>query len=592
MNRKARRAASKQAMSGARVAAMPTADALAQAEVLYHAGALAKAEELCLSVLAREPAHARCLNLLGLIAQAGGQHRRAVNYFGRALEVAPRDALCWCNAGRSYQALNQQQKARHAFRQAITAGWYEMDFVALVLTAPAIAGPVKRLEDAWPARPAPQTVFGPAGLSTIARDALFLSLLESMPLADMALEALLTAARAFLLRLASDDKNVGDEIVEFAAALAQQCFLNEYVFAQSADELSMLDRLSATLSSCGTGALPFRLSVLACYQPLSTAPGIDSLLQRQWPKPIEALIRQQVTEPREETQNRATIPAVTSVDEASLAVMRQYEESPYPRWAIERPWRKSAQAASPLDILVAGCGTGWHVIQVARQFPNARILAVDLSKASLAYAQRKARELGLCTIEFAQADILNLRQIGRSFDTIETVGVLHHLVDPGAGLDVLAALLRPDGEMRIGLYSKLARRHIVEARALIHEQGYSARAEDIRRFRQDVLASDYRGRWRQLVICPDFYSMSGCRDLVFNVQEHQFGIPELESLLAERGLAFDGFEIGPTVVDAFRRRFPATNALLDLKAWSAFEADNPDIFRSMYVFVARKQPLA
>src|SRR5690242_1598102 len=189
MNRKARRAASKQAMSGARVAAMPTADALAQAEVLYHAGALAKAEELCLSVLAREPAHARCLNLLGLIAQAEGQHRRAVNYFGRALEVAPRDALCWFNAGRSYQALNQQPKARHAFRQAITAGWYEMDFVALVLTAPAIAGPVKRLEDAWPARPAPQTVFGPAGLSTIARDALFLSLLESMPLAGMALEA-------------------------------------------------------------------------------------------------------------------------------------------------------------------------------------------------------------------------------------------------------------------------------------------------------------------------------------------------------------------------------------------------------------------
>jgi len=269
-------------------------------------------------------------------------------------------------------------------------------------------------------------------------------------------------------------------------------------------------------------------------------------------------------------------------------VMRQYEESPYPRWAIERPWRKSAQAASPLDILVAGCGTGWHVIQVARQFPNARILAVDLSKASLAYAQRKARELGLCTIEFAQADILNLRQIGRSFDTIETVGVLHHLVDPGAGLDVLAALLRPDGEMRIGLYSKLARRHIIEAREFIHERGYSARAEDIRRFRHDVLAGDYSGRWRQLAICPDFYSMSGCRDLVFNVQEHQFTIPEIKSALAERKLAFGGFEIAPAVIDAFHRRFPAADALLDLEAWASFEADNPETFRSMYVFLARQ----
>src|SRR5690242_8669947 len=100
MNRKARRAASKQAMSSARVAAVPTADALAQAEVLYHAGALAKAEELCLGVLAREPAHIRCLNLLGSIAQTGGQHRRAVNYLGKALEIEPRDGVLWCSAGR------------------------------------------------------------------------------------------------------------------------------------------------------------------------------------------------------------------------------------------------------------------------------------------------------------------------------------------------------------------------------------------------------------------------------------------------------------------------------------------------------------
>jgi SAM-dependent methyltransferase len=271
--------------------------------------------------------------------------------------------------------------------------------------------------------------------------------------------------------------------------------------------------------------------------------------------------------------------------------MRQYEESPYPRWAIETPWHGGERSASPpRDILVAGCGTGRHAIQVARQFPDAQVLAVDLSRTSLAYAQRKARELGLATIEFAQADILNLRQIGRPFDRIEAVGVLHHLVDPGAGLDALLALLRPDSEMRIGLYSKLARRHIIEARALIREQGYSARPDDIRRFRRAVLAGDYSGRWRQLVICPDFYSMSGCRDLVFNVQEHQFTIPEIKRALAERKLAFGGFEIGPAVIDAFQRRWSTPSALLDLDAWAAFEAENPDTFRSMYVFSVRKEP--
>ena len=36
------------------------------------------------------------------------------------------------------------------------------------------------------------------------------------------------------------------------------------------------------------------------------------------------------------------------------------------------------------------------------------MLAIDISRASLAYAGRKARELGLSNIEHAQADILKL----------------------------------------------------------------------------------------------------------------------------------------------------------------------------------------
>ena len=58
----------------------------------------------------------------------------------------------------------------------------------------------------------------------------------------------------------------------------------------------------------------------------------------------------------------------------------------------------------------------------------------------------------------AQADILKLGGIGRSFDIIESNGVLHHLADPFAGWRVLVALLRPRGLMNIGLYSKAARR--------------------------------------------------------------------------------------------------------------------------------------
>lgn len=124
---------------------------------------------------------------------------------------------------------------------------------------------------------------------------------------------------------------------------------------------------------------------------------------------------------------------------------------------------------------------------------------------SLAYARRKTRELGLRNIDYAQADILELGSIGRTFDSIESVGVLHHLAEPLAGWRVLVSLLRPGGTMRIGLYSHLARRVIVEARDRIAARNYRATTEDIRRCRQDILRE--ADKWKPLIGAKDFYSM-------------------------------------------------------------------------------------
>ena len=45
------------------------------------------------------------------------------------------------------------------------------------------------------------------------------------------------------------------------------------------------------------------------------------------------------------------------------------------------------------------------------------------------------RKAGLHNVEYAQADILKLGTLGRSFDRIEAMGVLHHLADPKGRLD-------------------------------------------------------------------------------------------------------------------------------------------------------------
>ncbi|MGH7248610.1 MAG: class I SAM-dependent methyltransferase, partial [Pseudomonadota bacterium] len=241
------------------------------------------------------------------------------------------------------------------------------------------------------------------------------------------------------------------------------------------------------------------------------------------------------------------------------------------------------------DILIAACGTGRHAFYIAQQFPASRILAIDLSRASLAYARTMTRKAGLSNIEYAQADILKLATIGRTFDRVEAIGVLHHLAEPKAGLRALLALLKPNGVMRIGLYSEAARRAIAEARELAAERGYKATADGIRALRQAVIGKRDEDRFKALLATSaDFYCMSGCRDMFFNAMEHRFAIPQIAALLEEHGLSFLGFDLDEETIVAFRRRYPGAAALANLDNWHDFEIAHPDTFRRMYVFSVKR----
>jgi 2-polyprenyl-3-methyl-5-hydroxy-6-metoxy-1,4-benzoquinol methylase len=133
-------------------------------------------------------------------------------------------------------------------------------------------------------------------------------------------------------------------------------------------------------------------------------------------------------------------------------------------------------------------------------------VAVDLSMNSLGYAKRKTQELDLTSIDYAQADLLKLGSLGRRFDVIESVGVLHHLADPLTGWRVLLSLLLPGGFMKLGLYSEVARRSIARARAVIAEQGYTATtANEIRQCRQDLTSADKQADFGTITKSFDFF---------------------------------------------------------------------------------------
>ena len=237
------------------------------------------------------------------------------------------------------------------------------------------------------------------------------------------------------------------------------------------------------------------------------------------------------------------------------------------------------------NILIAGCGTGQHAISTALRFPAAHVLAVDLSLASLAYAKRKTSELGLRNIEYRQADILAMDALQERFDLIECSGVLHHLEDPFAGWRILAGLRKPGARMRIGLYSELGRRAVVRARELIAAEGWGPDAEGIRACRAAIRARPDE-LFQKIIRNEDFYSMSGCRDLLFHVQEQRFTLPQVGLMIERLGLRFLGFELpdsGATLA-RYRSLHPHDAQATDLANWHRLETEYPDTFSRMYQF--------
>ncbi len=440
---------------------------------------------------------------------------------------------------------------------------------------------------------------------------LLLALLEETIITSYKLEQVMTALRRALLSLAVRSHPALDfpYVRRFVPALAVQCFANDYLYDESAQELELLAGWAEKLRPAAdheSRHLTLSLAILGAYRPLhalGAAREFAALLEADADSRLLAL--HQLRQPAREADLKPAIPRITEIDDAvSNAVRMQYEENPYPRWRRRRtgaglpfkvflkrlfPTHEMAQSF-PLqpEILVAGCGTGAHAVQTAHQYHYAQIFAADLSLASLAYARRATEDSGLMNVEYVQADILGLSSLNRQFDIVESAGVLHHLSDPLAGARVLTQLLRPGGYMYLALYSRAARREISAVREFIRERGYPASAEGIRRCRRALMSGEYAGSL-EVVLGSDFFSLSGCRDLLFHVQEHLFTPLQIADLAARLGLEFLGFQLQERATELqYLAIFPHDTDCTSLANWEDFERIHPTAFYGMYRFWLRK----
>lgn len=132
-----------------------------------------------------------------------------------------------------------------------------------------------------------------------------------------------------------------------------------------------------------------------------------------------------------------------------------YQGGPAP-WDIGRPQpavvRLASGGAFTGAVLDVGCGTGENALHLASL--GLSVVGVDVAETALAIARARARERGI-DAEFAAVDALELRRLGRVFETALDSALFHTFdaAERSAYAASLASVIEPHGTLYLLCFS-------------------------------------------------------------------------------------------------------------------------------------------
>ncbi|TCS42406.1 tetratricopeptide repeat protein [Reinekea marinisedimentorum] len=447
-------------------------------------------------------------------------------------------------------------------------------------------------------------------LQSLAVDKLFNLALGKIYFTDITLEqTVIEIRKQVLLNLIACDYH-DKKLLTLATNLALHSNHNEYLYLYDDTESEILRLLKSAIenalrNNANADALEPMLTLYGMYESPAQIKQISKLTAAtvsHWSAQARQYLQLSVFEFLNEQKEARQLSSVNKIsDQISLAVKEQYEENPYPRWlhlgyntptnygrALEQ---ELVNFRAPdffnmgtIKILIAGCGTGQHALRVAKYFRNVEVTAIDITKRSLIYAKRKADEYNIQNIKFLNLDILHLDALDEQFHVIECSGVLHHMQNPAAGLAHLKSKLLPKGLIKLGLYSEQARSSIQSIRQLINAYAVPTTRQSIRSMRQAIINNKLPLDNKGILESQDFYSSSGCRDLLFHAQELLFTPQGLSELIREQEMDFLGFVLTSEVKQKYAGEYPNDEKMTNLQNWQAFERQHPQTFSRMYQF--------
>ncbi|GAA6134805.1 hypothetical protein NBRC116188_15950 [Oceaniserpentilla sp. 4NH20-0058] len=454
-----------------------------------------------------------------------------------------------------------------------------------------------------------------ASFNDMASCTLLLDTLRKTIIKNELLEKLIIAIRQELLTHASKKGRLINQYIPLCEAICQYQIKNEFLLPYSEAERSMILALknmvdqSLELSGCTPTDISGALMLFSMYESwysLGQYKTLFSFSDDSWPAisfEIKLAHDSLLYEKQHEFKSLTKMP---SVDHHK--VKGQYERFPYPRWQSldnrnmtnygralqhEFPWINIPEKllTQPLDILVAGCGTGRHALNVAKYFYQANVTAIDISQTSLDYAYKKSAEFGIDNIDFYLADLTRLGKQQNAFDIIECSGVLHHIPQYHCALENLLMNLKPNGFMKLSLYSQRARQSVYDIRDQYKHGGIENNEQDIRILRHVIFSENKIKNKHLITESNDFYSMSGVVDLLLHEFEVGFTPKTIKTLCSHHQLTFLGFSsLDNMLKQAFKDFIGENYNFCDLDQWEDYEKSHPETFSNMYQFYCQYQP--
>jgi SAM-dependent methyltransferase len=189
-------------------------------------------------------------------------------------------------------------------------------------------------------------------------------------------------------------------------------------------------------------------------------------------------------------------------------------------------------------ILIAGCGTS-QAAKHAMRWPAAQIIAIDVSQTSVACTQDLKRKYGLNNLAVYQLPVERVTELQVTFDQIVCTGVLHHLVDPDAGLRALRSVLKPEGAMHLMVYAPYGRTGIYMLQEFCRRLVVRPTDADIRNLITALSALPPGHPLENLLRgAPDFQQEAALADALLHPQDRAYSVPQLFDFLESAGLAF------------------------------------------------------